>query len=45
MGFSGDPYDPQTGLEEEKAYLFYTDHEHMEQLAMRIRMVYDEAQV
>lgn len=29
MGFSGDPYNPLTGLEEEEAYLFYTDHAKM----------------
>lgn len=29
LGFSGDSYDPLTGLEEEKAYLFYTDHAKM----------------
>ena len=29
MGFSGDSYNPLTGLEEEEAYLFYTDHAKM----------------
>ena len=29
MGFSGDSYNPLTGLEEEEAYLSYTDHAKM----------------
>ena len=26
MGFTGDPYNPFSGLDEEEAYLYYTDH-------------------